>query len=366
MNCTAVAAMAISGLCAASMAQTVAPEFNIPYSIVQLGPPPGVPGSLGGICFKPGDPETIYIMGGANGGSGAMYQIGVHRNPGGYIDSWVGTATLVSTAANNDGGLCEIPGSGGTVLFATYPNNSLGQIKPGSTVPDRYDSLSVAGPFGTTGTCQFVPPGLPGAGNLVIGTYAGSAFYTLPLTVEPGPAPHTYTFGAASPTTVVTSGGPEGIVYVPLLSPIFESTPSMLVCMYGQGKVIAYNVGPEGLPLLSSARDFITGLSGAEGGCLDPRTNTFLFSTFGGGAGVIAVPGFTPPQCGPSDIGRTGGAEGHDGLLNNNDFIVFVARFFNNDMRDDVGRAGGLSGSDGMLDNNDFIAFITSFFNGCH
>jgi hypothetical protein len=366
MNCTAAAAVVFSGFCAAgAMGQTVAPEFNIPYSIVQLGNPPGVPGSLGGICFKPGDPNTMYIMGAANGGNGAMYEIGVHRNAGGYIDGWIGTASLVSTAGNNDGGLCEIPGSGGTVVFVTYPNNMIGQIKPGSSVPDRLDSLGPLGITGSTGTCAFVPPGLPGAGNFVVASYSTSTFFTMPMTPDSATTPRTYTPGPVGATTVATGGGPEGIVYVPLLSPIFESTPTMLVCMYGQGKVVAYNVGPEGLPVLSTARDFITGLSGAEGGCLDPRTNTFLFSTFGGGAGVIAVPGFTPPQCGASDIGRNGGIEGHDGLLNNNDFIVFVARFFANDMRADVGRAGGLGGSDGLLDNNDFIAFITTFFAGC-
>lgn len=356
----------LAALCASScLGQTVASPYNIPYSIVDLGPPPGVPGALGGICFKPGDPNRVFVMGAANGSAGAMYELGIERAVNGYITGWSGTATLVSTAAYNDGGLCEIPGSGGTVAFVTYANNSLGQIMPGSSVPDRYDSLGPSNVLGTTGTCAFVPPGLPGAGNFVVATYAGSTFYTLPLTPDSATLPRTYTAGVVGATTVNTGGGPEGIVYVPLLSPIFESTPSMLVCMYGLGKVVAYDVGPEGLPVLGSERDFVTGLSGAEGGCLDPRTNTFLFSTFGGTGHVIAVPGFTPPPCGDADIGRNGGIEGHDGQLNNNDFIVFVNRFFASDSRADVGVAGGLLGHDGLLDNNDFIAFITMFFSGC-
>ena len=350
---------------APAMAQTLVPPFNVPYSIVGLGFPPGVPTPLGGICFKPGDPNTLLVCGGANGPGGQLYQIGVTRGGNGRITAWNGAAALVSTAANNDGGLCEIPGSGGTLIFTTYSNHSLAQLKPGSTVPDRYVSLSSSGISASTGTCQFVPPGFPGAGNFVVASYNGSTFYTLPLTQETGPAPHTYSFTAIADGPVSTGGGPEGIVYVPLLSPIFESTPTMLVCLYGAGKVVAYDVDPNGLPIPSTARDFITGLGGAEGGCLDPLTNSFLFSTFGGSAGVVVVPGFNLPPCGAADIGRVGGIEGADGVLNNNDFVVFIQRFFNNDIRDDVGRSGGFIGADGMLDNNDFIAFITMFFDGC-
>jgi hypothetical protein len=366
MSSVAPIGFGLFALCASScLGQVVAPPYNIPYSIVSLGAPPGVPNNLGGICFKPGDTERMYIMGGANGGNGTMYEIGITRASNGYITGWSGTATPVSTAAFNDGGLCEIPGSGGTVAYVTFSNNTLGQIKPGSTVPDRVDDLTPLGLAGSTGTCGFVPPGLPGAGNFVIGSYGGGSFYTVPMTPDSATLPRTYTPGPVGATSVFTGGGPEGLVYVPLLSPIFESTPTLLVCMYGLGKVVAYDSGPQGLPVLGTERDFITGLGGAEGGCLDPRTNTFLFSTFGGGAGVIAVPGFTPPPCGDADIGRNGGIEGHDGQLNNNDFIVFVNRFFASDPRADVGIAGGLLGHDGHLDNNDFIAFITMFFSGC-
>ena len=69
--------------------------------------------------------------------------------------------------------------------------------------------------------------------------------------------------------------------------------------------------------------------------------------------------------CGPADVGQAGGLEGEDGSLDNNDFIVFINRFFNADPLADVGIAGGLPGSDGQLDNNDFIAFIDHFFAGC-
>ncbi|MBX9642092.1 MAG: immunoglobulin domain-containing protein, partial [Mycobacteriaceae bacterium] len=66
-----------------------------------------------------------------------------------------------------------------------------------------------------------------------------------------------------------------------------------------------------------------------------------------------------------ADIGGAGGLEPGDGVLDNNDFIVFITRFFAGDGRGDYGAAGGLPGPDDAFDNNDFIAFINLFFNGC-
>ncbi len=355
----------ISTLAGAAMGQVLAPPFDVNYQLVGLGYPPGVPAPLGGLCFKPGDANKLLIGGSANGGSGAIYEIGITRTSNGYISGFSGTATLLATAPNIDGGLCEIPGSGGTLVFTTYSNNSLGQLRPGSTTPDSYVSLSATGIASSTGTCQFVPTGFPGAGNFVVASYSTSRYYTLPLTANPGPAPLTYSFGSSGNEALFAAGGPEGIVYVPLFSPIFNETPTMLVCEYSAGRVSSYDVGTGGLPVPASRRDFITGLGGAEGGCLDPRTNSLLFSTFGGSAGVVMVPGFNLPPCGPADIGRPGGLFGADGLLNNNDFIVYIDRFFASDPRADIGVQGGVPGSDGAWDNNDFVVFIEQFFAGC-
>ncbi|MDP1661497.1 MAG: GC-type dockerin domain-anchored protein [Phycisphaerales bacterium] len=69
--------------------------------------------------------------------------------------------------------------------------------------------------------------------------------------------------------------------------------------------------------------------------------------------------------CGPADIAGQGADGNGDGVLNNNDFIVYIDRFFNSDPRADVGTQGGVPGSDGAFDNNDFIVFIDLFFAGC-
>jgi hypothetical protein len=70
------------------------------------------------------------------------------------------------------------------------------------------------------------------------------------------------------------------------------------------------------------------------------------------------------PSC-PADIGTTGGLPGHDGALNNNDFIVFIDYFFAQNPLADRGSTGGVPGADGQWNNNDFVVFIDQFFAGC-
>ncbi|MBY0307410.1 MAG: esterase-like activity of phytase family protein [Phycisphaerales bacterium] len=69
--------------------------------------------------------------------------------------------------------------------------------------------------------------------------------------------------------------------------------------------------------------------------------------------------------CGVADLGSQGAAQGPDGTLDNNDFIVFINAFFATSPSADLGHQGGLPGGDGAFDNNDFIAFINAFFAGC-
>jgi hypothetical protein len=70
----------------------------------------------------------------------------------------------------------------------------------------------------------------------------------------------------------------------------------MAVSSYGNGKVVVFEVGSDGLPNVSTARDLITGLAGAEGALIDPVTGDFLFSTYGGGDKIIRVSGFRAPS----------------------------------------------------------------------
>jgi hypothetical protein len=70
------------------------------------------------------------------------------------------------------------------------------------------------------------------------------------------------------------------------------------------------------------------------------------------------------PAC-AADIGAQGGVPGNDGLLDNNDFVVFIDYFFNHNPLADRGVTGGIPGSDGEWNNNDFVVFIDQFFAGC-
>ncbi|HZW07058.1 MAG TPA: GC-type dockerin domain-anchored protein, partial [Phycisphaerales bacterium] len=71
------------------------------------------------------------------------------------------------------------------------------------------------------------------------------------------------------------------------------------------------------------------------------------------------------PACGPADVGGTGGVPGQDGVLDNNDFVVFIDWFFAQLPAADRGVTGGIPGSDSAWDNNDFVVFIDQFFGGC-
>ncbi|MDP1660971.1 MAG: GC-type dockerin domain-anchored protein [Phycisphaerales bacterium] len=66
-----------------------------------------------------------------------------------------------------------------------------------------------------------------------------------------------------------------------------------------------------------------------------------------------------------ADLGKQGGVPGFNGLLDNNDFIVFVNYYFAADVRADFASQGGLAPGDGLINNNDFIGFIDAFFAGC-
>jgi hypothetical protein len=74
---------------------------------------------------------------------------------------------------------------------------------------------------------------------------------------------------------------------------------------------------------------------------------------------------FSPVFCGAADLGSTGGIPGSDGVLDNNDFVVFIDYFFTTNPLADVGSTGGTPGSDGAWNNNDFVVFIDQFFAGC-
>lgn len=284
---------AVVGLIAAATgrldaAPMLASEFSPYYSMANLGNPTGVPGLLGGLTLKAGDPNVLLVGGNANVASGAIYQIGITRDASGHINGFSGPATLFASAGFIDGGL--VYGPGGVLFYSGFPNNTIGQIKPGSSAPDKIIDLTPLGVNGTVGALQFAPDG-----SLKIVSYAGGqGFYGASLVAD-----GTGTYNITSVSLAATlSGGPEGIAYVPPGSPGFTQS-SLLLSEYGAGRVSTYNVDANWNPVAGSRRDFITGLTGAEGAFVDPLTGDFLFSTFGSGNEIFVVRGFNAPPTVP-------------------------------------------------------------------
>jgi hypothetical protein len=278
---------------ASSHAAVIGSDFSGNYSLLDLGTPGGVPGLLGGLTFL--DNDTLLIGGDANESNGAIYQIDVTRDGTGTISGFSGSASFFANAPFIDGGLDF--GPGGVLFFTEFPNNKLGQIKPGSNSPDKIIDLDPFGITSSVGTLKFVPSSFAGDGNLKIASYNGSTFYDVEITPD-----GMDTFDITGATLEASGiGGPEGLVYVDENNSNF-SVDSLLISEFDSDQVGAYEIDGNGAPIVSSRRLFIDELSGAEGGVRDPVTGDFLFSTFGGGNRVVRVEGFVAQQPPGHDI----------------------------------------------------------------
>lgn len=347
-----VTAAVVASLAGSAYAQiTVDPFYAANYSVVSLGAVPGVPPSYGGVEISPAATGTLLISGGANGGSGAIYAIQLVRDGTNQIVGFSGTATQVSTAPFNDGGLDYGPLN--ILFFTTYSNNTIGQIKPGSTTPDRIISMTELGVGPSTGTLAFVPSGFPGEGRLKVASYSQGFWYDVPFAFDPPTG--TFNLQQAS-TGIQIGGGPEGIVFVPPTSPQF-STRSILVSEYGTGRVVSYEIDSNGDPIVATRRVFISGLSGAEGATLDPVTGQFIFSTFGGGSQVVIVRGFAPPPACYVNCDNSTTPP----VANIADFTCFASRFASGDT---YANCDGSTGQP-ILNVADFICFLNRYAAGC-
>jgi hypothetical protein len=272
---------------------TFGPDFAASYSCNDLGTPTDVPGLLGGITFL--DSNTLLIGGNANNAAGVIRQIDVVRGAGNHITGFAAPSTAFSTAPFIDGGLAF--GPGGVLFFTGFPNNTFGQIEPGSSAPDK--TITLSGVSSSVGTLAFVPDGFAGAGQLKIASYNGQTWYTGTLTPD-----GSGTFDLTTELETTISGGPEGIVYVDGANAGFEDNDSVLVSEYSANAVGAYVIDDNGDPEAATRRSFLSGLSGAEGAVIDPLTGDFLFSTFGGGNRIIVISGFIAPPPPPPPPGN--------------------------------------------------------------
>jgi hypothetical protein len=281
-------------LCAINAsAGTVAGAFVSDYAIFEYAGPAGLATPFGGLTFDPANPNNIIIGGSANTGGGALYSVPVTRDANGHIVAF-GVPQLYAVAPNIDGGLAF--GPGGQLLFTQYPSNGLGEIvgpcstaAPCNTV-DKTVDLTSTGVTTSVGSIGIVPNGISGAGNFFIASYSSGQFYQASLSPD-GSGTLNITNVTAGPNT---GGGPEGMVWVSGGNPDF-GVDSILVSLYSQGKIEAFQVDGNGAPITGTGRDFITGLTGTEGSAIDPVTGDLLFSTSGRTNSISVVQGFQGP-----------------------------------------------------------------------
>lgn len=282
-------------------AQALGVDFAASYTITDLGSVAGLPPLYGGLTFA-GD-NTLLIGGNANDEPGRIYSVGVTRDATTHrITGFSGSAELYRGAGSligeyNDGGV--VFGPGGVLFTSRWPVNQLGQTKPGSIDEDKIIDMAALGVADSHAALNFVPAGFGGAGQVKFVSWSGGEWYSATLTPD---GSGTYDIAglvqvdvdASTGAMDVLPGGPEGFTYVAAANPGF-GVDSMLLSEFSDGSVAAYALDANGNPVLTSRRDFVTGLVGAEGATLDPVTGDFLFSTFGGGDRLVLVSGFTEP-----------------------------------------------------------------------
>jgi hypothetical protein len=274
----------------------IEPPYDSLYTLLDLGPVPGLPAYYGGLTFLLGEPDTLIIGGNANTSSGALYSIEVIRDTADHIIGFNGSVAFFADAAYNDGGVAYGPGN---VLFLSrWPMNELGQTMWGSTITDKIIDLYQYNVAYSHAALNFVPAGFPGESQLKFVSWAGGEWYTAYISPD---GAGTYDIDSVIYETEIV-GGPEGFIYVPPGSPLFPDYNSMLVSEWSEGEVAVYELDSTGNPIPATRVPFITSLNGAEGAAIDPLTGDFLFSTFGGGDRVIVVQGFAAP--GVSETGK--------------------------------------------------------------
>lgn len=70
-------------------------------------------------------------------------------------------------------------------------------------------------------------------------------------------------------------------------------------------------------------------------------------------------------QCNPADVGAQGGSTIPDGVIDNNDYQVYIDYFYGGCAAADLGVQGGEIGRDGQFNANDWQVFFDYYFGGC-
>ena len=284
----------------------VADEFSDFYSAQSLGRVPldtgdFVPAGYGGIAFL--DEDTLLVTGNPYSSEAAIYEVDLVRDPEtNSITGFAEPATFLANApginitnpdvetdpdievGGLDGGLIVAPN--GTLLYATYFDNSIGQILPGTSDPvlDAFIDLTALGVDpASTGSLNIVPEGAPGEGRLKITSYDNGNFYDALLVPNDDGTYEVTIEGSVDliPESDENTRGLEGLVYVDESYPGF-TTDTVLISEYNTNTVTAFEVDALGNPILETETVFLDGLSESGGTIFDfttdPVTGDLLLS----------------------------------------------------------------------------------------
>ncbi|RMG95411.1 MAG: hypothetical protein D6705_13680, partial [Deltaproteobacteria bacterium] len=271
-----------------ALGASIGADFASDYSCWDMGAPPGVPLPLGGVIGVPGDPNRLIVAGNAGTPEATLYSVGVARDADCRILGFDGSPPVLwSTAPDQVGDLVFAPGD--VLIYSTEWPEWIGQIKPGSSSPDRVDEFPGLGPPLSK---AFVPAGFANAGDFKVAGPSAGDWNTIDLVPDGN---GTYDLVPAG-----LEGAPPfasfGMSYVAAGSPqILEPSILYTVNHMGIGAIIVFPVGPDAVPDSNPSRYLVNGVTDPEGSYLDPLSGQFFFTVeFFGDARVLVVEGFEP------------------------------------------------------------------------
>lgn len=282
-------------------AQTIQAPFNLLYTMSNIGAIPGLASNWGAMVFDRDDPNVLLCSRWATVGVQNLFAIRVVRDAQGHVTGFSGPLTPRAQLDYIDGGLDYHPS--GVMFYTRYPSfpsgNAIGQLKPGSTVPDRVDPILAPNYIGGL---AIVPAGLPGAGQLKTLRWPGGQWTDASLTPD---GVGTFNIVGEAQTAVLT-GGPDGFVYAPRMAPLFTGA-DVLVAEFNLGNISTYAVDANGDPIVATRQVFASGLSSAFVMTVDPVTLDVLHAGWSGSQ-VHVIRGFGLPcgQCSHYGTGLPG------------------------------------------------------------
>ena len=273
----------------------------------QFSLPAGVPGALGDVLFS-ADGNTLFILGGSEGGSSGVWSVPVTRDLSGTVTG-LGAATFFFGIPGMDTSLEFEPGTG--TLFFRMTSGRVGQRRTDGTIA-TFTATGAA----VFGGLAFVPDPLPNAGDLLVGDWSSGVInsHSLVDNLDATFTPMLQGFysnsqsGATGDLHFIPTGAFAGDL-------MFTNWSNGTVSIIDIDPVTGFPVGGGGAPSITL---LVSGLgSGPWGLDFDPITRNLFISNFGGSPsnGIIQISGF-PPSFQPSHVLlATGSDSGVDGFL---------------------------------------------------